>query len=1171
MVVLPDDFGQLLRSFRVRAGLTQQQLAGRSGVGLRTLQDLERGRVRRPQPRSVDRVVAALGLPPADRDRLQAAAQVMPSPAERGRLWVGVLGSLAVHRDGVPVQLGGPKLRCLSGLLAVQPGRAVSHDEIVEVLWGAAPPAEYPNLIQVYVRRLRRLMEPGSDRGSGFRVVVRAGGGYRLDLDVAESDLLTFDDLVGQARRADADGHPESAEQLLASALDCWRGPVLGASEPRLLQHPAVVAAAARRVEAALGYAEAATDAGHPGRAAARLRQVAAYEPLHEGLHARLMVALAADGQQAAALQVFQAIRGVLDADLGIGPGAELSAAQERVLRQQVPATGSTAAAAGDEARTGAAAIVDAAAATSVPPAQLPADVAGFTGRRWHLDELDRLAGDGAGHARRSSAVVVSAVDGTAGVGKTALAVHWAHRVRERFPDGQLYVNLRGYSAGPPVRPVEALAGFLHALGVAPENVPVHTDEAAGLYRSLLADRRVLVLLDNAADAEQVRPLLPGAPGCLVLVTSRDRVPGLVARDGATRLTLEVLIDAEARALLERLIGAARVRAEPEAADELARACAFLPLALRIAAANLLERPEPGIAGYLAELAAGDRLAALAVEGDESTAVRAAFDLSYARLDPEARRMFRLLGLVPGPDVTAEAAAALADVSAQQAGALLDRLTRVHLLDQHALDRYTSHDLLRLYATERATAEDGPADRDAALRRLYRYYQDRADASATVLYPELFRLPSPPPESNRYIADPNEALAWLDAERPNLMAVITATAASGPHQTAWRLGDAMRGYFQIRMHAVDWLTAARAALAAARAQENPQAEAGAQLSLGAYYWYQGRYRHAIDAYTAMHALARKADWSEGQAAALTNLGGLRAMVGELERAATDLDQALALQLRNDWRTGQAISLSNLGLVQWELGNLQRAADYFARALSLHLTTNSARGKAQAFMDLGDTYSLMGEFDQALIYLRNALVLQREIGSKTGEAETLSSIAEVECSTGRHDTAQKTAETALAVARESGYSLNEAQAFVALSVAQCQQHDHAALDSARNALRIARDTGHRYAEVKAILSLAYALSDLDRRRSASTAAHHALTLARQNRFRLLEGQALTTLASIHHKDGDNELAAHHARQALIIHEQTGHRPGAARTRILLGDTAQNTDHADALKERSLRPL
>jgi tetratricopeptide (TPR) repeat protein len=795
---------------------------------------------------------------------------------------------------------------------------------------------------------------------------------------------------------------------------------------------------------------------------------------------------------------------------------------------------------------------------------QLPADVADFTGRAAALACLDRLLGGGGGE--RASAVVISAIAGTAGVGKTALAVHWGHRVRDRFPDGQLYVNLRGYAVGPPVRPVEALAGFLRALGVPAERVPVQVEEAAGLYRSLLADRRVLVVLDNAAGPEQVRPLLPASAGCLVVVTSRDRLAGLVAHDGAQRLTLDVLTAEEAGALLARLLGGDRVAAEPDAAGELARLCAYLPLPLRIAAANLAEYPQRSIAGYTAELRAGNRLAALEVDGDEQSAVRAAFDLSYTRLSADGRRLFRLLGLVPGPEVTGEAAAALADTTAGAAGRLLARLAGAHLIEQRTPGRFAFHDLLRLYAADHAEQEDSDADRRAALGRLFDYYLHTADAAARLVYPQVLRLPLPAAAAGLAPAgfdNHARATGWLDTERANLVAAVTHAAKHGPRPVAWGLADALRGYFVLRMHTVDWLAAAHAALAAAKADGEKRAQAAAQLSLAVLHWRQSRYRQATDHHTQAINLARQTGWLEGEATALGNLGNACRQSGQLKQAADHHRQALALNQQTGHLGGQASALANLGLVYWELGQPEQAIDHSNRALPLYRKVGSRGGEANTLTNLGESYQGLGQFDMAVDHLARALALHREVGDRANEADTLRCLAAVHRDTGQRSNALDLAHTAVRLARDAGDRRIEADALNTLATVHHHAgHHQQAIDHHQQALALARHTGDRRPETEALIGLATTHQHLDQPEQALTYARRALTIARQTGFRILEGQALTCLAATHLHQHQPEQAISHAEQALAIHRETGHRLGEARTLLTLGHALHQTNKTDA---------
>jgi tetratricopeptide (TPR) repeat protein len=809
-----------------------------------------------------------------------------------------------------------------------------------------------------------------------------------------------------------------------------------------------------------------------------------------------------------------------------------------------------------------AAPVAAAAARTGRPvPRQLPAEVSGFVGRGEAIAELDAMCGldDDAGP------VVISAVAGTAGVGKTALAVHWAHRAAGQFPDGQLYVNLRGYHPGPPMRPIEALAHFLQALGIANEQIPVETHQAAGLYRSLLAGRRMLVLLDNAADPDQVRPLLPGS-GCLVLVTSRDQLSGLVARDGARRLTLDRLPEPEAVCLLRGLLGE-RVDREPAAASALVDRCVGLPLALRIAAAQLADHPQLRLAGYLDQLTGEDRLAALEVDGDPHTAVRAAFDLSYDRLAPDTRRLFRLLGLPAGPDVTAESAAALAGTTTRQAARWLDRLAGAHLLERHGADRFALHDLLRAYAAARVI-DDPAADRDAAAGRLYRYYLAGTDAAGRLLYPQTLRLPPDPGEDGAAgtvtFPDQKQALAWLESERQNLLATITHTAAHGPPAVAWRLADNLRGYFWLRMYTVDWLAAASAGLAAAEADRQLAARAAGELSLVTLRRRQDEYEHAVEHAGRALRLAARAGWPEGEAAALSNLGAIHQRTGQLEQAAEHHARALAINQRAGLIGGQAGSLYNLGLLYYDLGQLSRAAEHTAAALAIVRQIGTHSGHATALALLGEIDRALGRLAEAQDSHRQSLAMARDAGDRGQEAIGLLSLAAVNCDAGRHAEALELARSAVEQARDIGARQIEAAALNGLATVHHHLGDHQqAVDGYRQALDLARQASLPFADVDARIGLADGYRGQREYGSASSHAERARDLARGAGYRMLEGNALTAIGEIRLAQQQLEPARAVAYDALAIHRETGHRLGEARTHRLLGDvTVHSGDVAAA---------
>jgi tetratricopeptide (TPR) repeat protein len=814
--------------------------------------------------------------------------------------------------------------------------------------------------------------------------------------------------------------------------------------------------------------------------------------------------------------------------------------------------------------------VAAAASPTPVTPAQLPADVAGFTGRTEHLAHLDALLtpdGDGRTEDGQAQTVVISAIGGTAGVGKTALAVHWAHRVAGRFPDGQLHVNLHGWSSSPPVQPIQALAQLLAGLGVAADKVPVDVDQAAALYRSLLAGRRVLVVLDNARDPAQVRPLLPGSAGCLVVITSRDRLAGLVASHGARRLALDVLPAEEAVDLIGGIIGRQRLDAEPQAAAELARVCGLLPLALRIAAANLVCHPDWPVAGYVARLRAGDRLAELAVDGDPQAAVQVAFDSSYASLDADAQRLFRVLGLVPGTDVTAPAAAALAGLPTGDAARLLERLAGAHLLEPRAPGGFGLHDLLRAYARQRAELEESERERQQALERLLGWYLHTADAASRRLYPQRWRLPLPPAPTlpAARFDDRGQALAWLDAERANLVAAVRHAAAHGPQPLAWLLADTLRNWFWDRRLMVDWLAVAHAAVDAADAHADPKARSAARRSLGQARTSLGDYPQAAEQLTGAVAMARQAGWTDGEAAAVNSLGVVHSWAGRLQQAADCYARALALARHAGFAEGQAAVLSNLGEVELQLGRPEQAADHLLQALALWRGPDATGAPISGLINLAEACRELGRLDEAAAHLTQALAMTRAHGNRYAEADSLHLLAAVHRDAGRLQPALELAEAAVALADELADPRVAAGALTTLGSVQLRSGEgRRAAERYQQALRLACQTTAPYPETQALLGLAAALKQRGDHTAAIEHAERARTLACEGHFRILEGHAHRILAEAHlDLDRDGE-AAEHAEQAVAIHRATGHRPGQARALLILGQARRRNSPTVAVE-------
>jgi DNA-binding SARP family transcriptional activator/lipopolysaccharide biosynthesis regulator YciM len=1031
----------------------------------------------------------------------------------------GVLGQLQVRTGRGTLRIAGQRQQRILAMMLVNAERTVPLDHLVTALWDDEPPLTAKRQMQNCVSDLRRQLPAGSSH----QMIVADAAGYRLNLDAGRLDLRTFEQRVAEANRLQETGDLTAAAGCLRAALGLWRGPALAGLTGRIIEGTAT-----RLDELRLSVTERCVDLelrlGRHADLVAELLELVAAHPLRERLVGQLMVALYRCGRKADALGAYRHLHTRLVDELGLDPGVALQELHTAVLQDAVPALppadpgppptgappGRVAPPPPAAAAAGPAGPIRAPAADSTP-AQLPAGVAHFTGRREALDQLDDVLLAG-GEEPTQPALAIAVVLGSAGVGKTALAVHWAHLVRHRFPDGQLHVDLRGYAPGVPLAPLEALTRFLGALGCDPQRVPADLEQAAELYRTLLADRRVLVVLDNARSADQVRPLLPGSPGCLVLVTSRSRLGGLVARDGARRVVLEPLREDEAHTLLRRLVGAERVAAEPDAARDLARLCERIPLALRIAAANLGDRPW-GIAAYVAKLRATDRLAALAVGGDEQAAVRTAFDLSYQGLDPDARRMFRLLGLAPCRDFGAAAAAALCAASLPRVEGLLDEIAGAHLLQEHAPGRYTFHDLLRLYAVERAAAEESDADRAAALDRLATWYGAAADAVARAAYPEMLRLPAAPPRRGgpAFAAAP-EALAFMESEQHNVVSLVEHLADRGPQPRAWQLADALRGYFWRRMHTVDWTRVARAGLAATEKAEDPKARCAAHLSMADVLMRQSRYDEAIEHYRRTVALGRQAQWPAAQVTAGACLGTAYRQIGRPAEAERQLQEALALARRLREPYKEAVLLGYLGQAYRELGRLDESVAALTQADRLFAAQGSPHGSAVTWGILGGTYRAKGMLDEAAEYVHKALDGLRSAGDRSGESQMMQSLAVIARDRGELVSAAQLATAALKLAEQINDRRATVDAHNTLASIEdaCGQHGEAAARY-RRAVEIARQSRDRVPEIESYLGLARAYRGLDRPEQVREHARTALDMARDGGYRPLVEQAEGLLA------------------------------------------------------------
>lgn len=884
-----------------------------------------------------------------------------------------ILGPVSITSGGTTHVLARAQVRGTLGFLLLNTGRVVPADLLVEALWHGAEPSTARNQVQSLVSAVRRRLR----ELTGSELLTSGPSGYLLRVDADQLDLLMFEDSVRRARTLVTEGQPAAARLVLRAGVALWQGPVLGGAAGAYVE-----AARQRLNDRLLGATEDLIDVelalGNRDAVVSEFSPLLDAHPLRERLCRQLMLALYQSGRQVESLELYHAFRRALGEEQGLDPGPELRALVDAIHRNDARLAADTA--------EGTAVVLSKA---DVKPAQLPADVAGFVGRRSQLTALNALLPDD-GDAQ-GTALTVATITGTAGVGKTALAVRWAHRVRDRFPDGQLFVNLRGYADSKPMRPDEVLARLLHALAVPAQQVPGDLEEAAGLYRSLIADRRMLVVLDNASSPEQVRPVLPGSAGCVVIVTSRDQLTGLVARDGAQQVTLDLLSPDEAHGLLRDLLGARRVQAEPAAAASLAELCARLPLALRIAAANLSRDPDASLDGYVKQLQADHRLAAFTVEGDETTAVRAAFDMSYSSLSATARRLFRLLGLHPGPDITIPATSSLAGVPTEKARHLLAELTRAHLLTQASQGRFALHDLLRTYATDLAATHDAEDERQAATQRMVDHYLHTAYAAALVLDPH--RDPSPVGTIQSGVmpaglTNADQAVAWFTSEHAVLLAIIEQTARTGFDRRTWQLAWALAGFLRRRGHWQDWAATQHTALAAAQRLGDRSAQAYAHRSLARAYSVLARYDDAHGHYQRALELASQLGDQLSQAYAHLTLCKALERQCRYDDALSHSHDALDLFKDAGYRFGEAQARNSVGWFHAMLGNHQQAVDYCEVALTIQQELGHREGQAKTWDSLGYANHHCRRHRQATSCYHQAIDLFQQVGDRCGEASTL---------------------------------------------------------------------------------------------------------------------------------------------------------------------------------------
>ncbi|MFI9844834.1 AfsR/SARP family transcriptional regulator [Nonomuraea sp. NPDC051941] len=1028
-----------------------------------------------------------------------------------------LLGPVSVDGPDGPIALGSPKQRTVLAALLLHANRTVSDDRLVDLIWGERSPRTAVSRLQVYVHELRALV--GKER------IGRVGAGYRIHADADELDLQLFEQYRAAARADAEEGRHTDAAARLRAAAGLWRGPALAGAGTQLI-HQERPGLEDRRICALEELYDSELAAGRHAEIVGELHTTVAEHPLRERLLGQLMLALHRCERRGEALAVYREARRRLVDELGIEPGRPLRELHQRLLRDDepdLPGEGTQSAPPPPRREP-----------LVARPAELPRDVPEFAARDAELAWLNECLAGGDG---------VCVLSGTAGMGKTALALRWAHQAKDRFPDGQLYIDLRGYDPDhEPLTTTAALTRLLVSLGVDPERVRGGFETQLGLYRSLLSGHSFLLLLDNARAAAQIEQLLP--PNGVALVTSRHRLGELVAFAGARQHSLGPLSEADGRALLDGVLGPAGGPAESDARGELVRACGGLPLALRIAAANAAARPEDGTAAVAAELAVGNPLAGLTVDGAKDNAVTVAFSASYRVLAPAEQRVFRLLGLVPGPDVTVAAAAAVTGLPRDAARASLKALAAAHLLEHHITDRYRFHDLVRLYAVAEAGRDP---EREPAWQRLFEHYLELGAAIAARCAPGESLLSGPPPGPDACELPSPEA-----ADVINLLAALRRAIERDPGPAVWRLADMVRAICARTGRIGEWMEIAPTLLEAASAHDVPAVTAMLHTGMGDGLFRVGRREEAVGHLEQAVRIARESGDREGEAAARMGLSFARAWTGDLVEAMADNVRAAQLFGELGSVPGHVRALHALGYQYHHLGWLDLAEDYCRQALALSRRHDLPYAEGADLRQLGAVLLDQGRYGEAETCLRQSVALITSIGGH-GAATTQIWISRLHWENGRWAQSRDEALAALDVCRGQGDRLVEAAALVALADAGVRLGLTAeAADSLDLADGLIGAGGLNWHLAYALLARARLLEAVGDQEGAVRHALRGHAVAAESTYRLPELAALTELAKLERRRGDREAAEHRADEALRLCRQIGHAPCEKKLALLLED-------------------
>jgi DNA-binding SARP family transcriptional activator/tetratricopeptide (TPR) repeat protein len=890
----------------------------------------------------------------------------------------GLLGPLQVCDEGRDLQVPAPKQRVLLAAMLLTPRQAVSAARLSELVWDGFPPRGASDTLRSYVMRLRKALGPSV----GSRIVT-ADGGYLVRADDDELDTAEYVRLCGLGEAAVRASSWQRAEELLSRADSLWRGSALADVPCPALQMAEAPRLEELRLQATEWRIEAELQLGRSSKLVPELRALTSEHPLRERFHHQLMTALHRSDRAADALAAYRDVRKILVDEIGIEPGPDLQLLHQRILNGDgAPAMAADSAATNGHAR----------------PASvlrnLPLSVPDFVGRTAQTRELTGLLSERAsGHPQPPVAVI----SGPPGVGKTALAVFWAHQAAGSFPDGQLYLNLNGFGpAGLPVTPGEAIRRMLDYLQVPQSRIPASPEGQAGLYRTLLSQRRLLLILDNAKDAEQVRPLLPASADSLALVTSRSALTSLVALEGARSLTLPVFSDTEAHALMASRLGHPDMAGELTATTQIVSACGRLPLALAIATALVATRSPRSLTAIASTMSRAELRLETLDAGDSTSNVRAVFSWSYRSLTPATARMFRLLAEHPGPDITVAAAASLAGVPVTGAGHTIRELADLHLVSEQVPGRFSLHDLIRLYAGEMLELSDDPLERGPAGERMLDHYLHTAWAAALTISPSRKQPQLAAPSAGALaeaLADADQASSWLSAEHQVLMRMISYAADAGADVHAWQLPWALTDFLDRGGHWPDLAASEQTALAAALRRQDREAEANAHRYLGRAAFQLQQIDEAVWHLTRACELRRALDDGVGEAGVSIDLARVLQHGERLDEAIHRAQHALLLYQAAQHRVGQAAALNNLGMSHTMSGNYAESLACCQQALELNVRIDHQMGEAQACDSLGFAYQQMGRPAEAIPYFERSLGILRKIGDRYLEAVALTHLGD----------------------------------------------------------------------------------------------------------------------------------------------------------------------------------